>query len=115
MKTALYAIRSLDLKKDCLYNTNNRLIKNFFMQYPKVKNLSTLNVSKKSKTIKKSSQKGGLDPKYRQAQNKLIETIKSNFEQIKEYKEQKTQLSNAVFKLAEFMMSDNLKKGGNLD
>lgn len=55
MKTALFAIRSLDLKKDCLYNTNNRLIKNFFMQYPKVKNLSTLNVSKKSKTIKKSA------------------------------------------------------------
>lgn len=45
----------------------------------------------------------------------MIETIKSNFEQIKEYKEQKTQLSNAVFKFAEFMMSNNLKKGGNLD
>lgn len=100
--TALYAIKYLDQKKDCHYNTVNRLVKQFFIQYPKMKYISLKssksstgsksgNTASKSKSISKASKPSKiLDIKYKLAQNKLVEQVKANFEEIKKCKEQKT-------------------------
>ena len=35
IRLGIEAIKHLDHKKDCLYNTINRQVKHFFIQYPK--------------------------------------------------------------------------------
>ena len=37
VKKGLEAIKKFDYDKDCLYNTVNRQVKHFFLQYPKPK------------------------------------------------------------------------------
>ena len=101
-----------------LYNANNRLIKQFFQQYPKKPHV-TLSLKKETKTkkIQKGDKRKASEQRYKQAQTKLLETIKGNFEQIKISKQQKTMLSEQVFKYCESKLHEmyyDKKNGGGV-